>query len=222
MANAKVRLTQQEKMEHVKQLNALRAEGIDATIPEEWQLPSPRVHIAVFEDMSRLITLPSGRSGFYVQLRLQSAKKMTLVECRIECPVDDAIVLESTPKDLPKPPRWRGKSGPCPTLKAYFLGNLQVPEEEVLNQRIESGLKLSPNAVAVQGLIIATGIKTLPAAYPHGTSVRAEIILVDSQENESRQSFRLVVDRSQENTPISRALRRQLRKEPQSPVIRQR
>jgi len=72
----------------------------------------------------------------------------------------------------------------------YRLGQLLYPSSQVLNPRIDSGLKFQGLGQMAEGLILASSVKAIPDFL--GTSAPVTItLLLDQNENEISHDFEL-------------------------------
>jgi hypothetical protein len=74
------------------------------------------------------------------------------------------------------------------------LGRLDYEQADVLNSRIEYGLRFSHRGDMVEGFILATGIRPIPHAFRQGLLLPFELTFEDQFENEISVEAELSVD----------------------------
>ena len=138
-------LTQAERTEDLVRAEQLRASGVDIEILEKW-----RERNRIFDVMvapataSTVCEFRTGGIGYAPFVRLEARAGLTITDVDITTKWDDQIVLESF------------LDGPiCRLLNAEYRPS------EILNQRIENGLRLS-RGKTVEGYILATGLWRIP------------------------------------------------------------
>ena len=185
MPTIKRHLTRREMLENLARAKQMIADGVDTRIREEW-LDAARplkLSVAGFPE-SFIFDLPDGRAGYVIGLRMAARWRVSLLGgCRIITPWDDEVELDSALLD----PKNRNSM--------YRLGQQLYPSSQVLNPRIDNGLKFQGLGQMVEGWVLASSMKAIPDFL--GTSVPATItLLLDQDENEISHDFELSVDRS--------------------------
>ncbi len=141
-------LTQAERNEYLVRAEQLRASGVEIEISELWREPNHPLDILVAPPpTSTVCEFRNGAIGYAPFVRLLARSAVTLWDCDISTVFDDQIVLASFHDD--------------PICR---LGTAEYLPSEVLNLRIESGLRLSRGQM-VEGYILATGLQRVPIEY---------------------------------------------------------
>jgi hypothetical protein len=152
-------LTQAERAEHLARTEQLRASGVDIEITEAWQERNCPLEIIVAPyAVSAVYEFGNGGIGYAPFVRLTARAGLTITDSDITTKWDDQIVMESF-RDL-----------------VCRLGTVEYRQSEVLNQRIERGLRLSRGEI-VEGYILATGLRRVPTEY--GAAAPFGIVLSD-------------------------------------------
>jgi hypothetical protein len=152
-------LTQAERDEHLARAERLRASGVDIEIAAAWQERNCPLEIIVAPSaVSMVFEFRNGGIGYAPFVRLTARAGLTIADCEIATKWDDQIVLGSF-----RDPVCR-------------LGTVEYRQSEVLNQRIENGLRLV-RGESVEGYILATGLRRVPTEY--GAAVPFGIVLSD-------------------------------------------
>lgn len=166
-------------------LQEMRDEGI--SIPGCSVESESSLNVSVIGGLETLIfNLPTGLAGYCIWLRIVAGKsgRIFLEECEIITEFDDQIVLECF--DL---------GGPnCQ------VGQCSYPKSEVLNDRFP--LRLRGRGDLIVGVILATGLKPIPAEFLQGMRVPFTLNLSDQFWNKTSVNSTLSVDRS--TTPRKR------------------
>jgi hypothetical protein len=184
VSTTKRHLTRREMLENLARAKQMIANGVDTRIREEWLDAARPLQLSVegFPE-SFIFDLPDGRAGYVIGLRMAPRWRVSLLGgCRIMTPSDDEIELDGAllyPKER---------------NSMYRLGQLLYPSRQVLNSRIENGLKFQGFGQMVEGLVLASSMKAIPDFL--GTSSPVTIKLLDQNENEISHGFELFVDRS--------------------------
>ena len=105
-----------------------------------------------------------------------------MLGCKISTAWDDQIQLDGFPDQR------RG-------VDVYWLGHLNFPLSQVLNQLLDSQLVQGRGQV-IEGWILASGLKPIPEGYHHGTVAPFELAFLDQHENEICHGGHLFVDRT--------------------------
>jgi hypothetical protein len=151
-------LTQAERKEYSVHAEQLRVSGVDLGVSEPWLERNHAFEILVAPpNVSTVCEFRGGKIGYAPFVRLVARSAFTIADCDISTEHDDQIVLESS------------RQGPL-----WLLGNAEYRPNEVLNNRIENGLRLTRGQM-VEGYILATGLQRIPMQYD-GFSLPFEII----------------------------------------------
>jgi hypothetical protein len=126
--------------------------------------------------VSTVFEFRTGGIGYAPFVRLEARAGLTIDDFDITTKCDDQIVLESFLDD--------------PICR---LGTVEYWQTEVLNQRIEKGLRLS-RGEAVEGYILGTGLWRIPIEYSD-FAVPFKIVLSDSMRRQYRADGMLSVVR---------------------------
>ena len=131
-------LTQAERTEDLVRAEQLRASGVDIEILQECRERNRILDVIVAPPMvSTVFEFRTGGIGYVPFVRLEARAGLTITDVDITTKWDDQIVLESF------------LDGPI-----YRLGTAEYWPSEILNQRIENGLRLSRGEV-VEGYILS-------------------------------------------------------------------
>lgn len=153
-------LRREERAEDLVRAEQLRASGVEIEIPQGPTNRNPGLEIVVADPMAcTLYEFSSGVIGYAPRVRLIPRTGMTIEDCDISTKWDDQIVLESF------------HCKPCK------LGNVLYGRGEILNDRIEHGLRLRRGDL-IEGHVLATGLLPTPIEY-HDSPVRFEITFFD-------------------------------------------
>jgi hypothetical protein len=162
-------LTKAERIQDRARAEQLRASGVEIEIPEGSREQDRALEIVLGSPMgSTLCEFKTGMIGFAIRVRLSARTGMTIADCDITTKWDDQVVLQSY-SDSP----------------VCNLGNVQFEQREVLNHRIESGLRLSRGQM-VEGYILATGLHPIPTGCGEFGAAPFEIVFFDQFGDEFR------------------------------------
>jgi hypothetical protein len=141
-------LTQAEQNEYLVRAEQLGASGVEIEISERWRERTHPLDILVAPPpMSTVCEFRTGVIGYAPFVRLLARSAVTLTDSDISTVFDDQIVLGSFHDE--------------PICR---LGTAEYSPSEVLNLRIERGLRLSRGQM-VEGYILATGLQRVPIEY---------------------------------------------------------
>ncbi len=187
----KSRLNRVEQAEYRAAAQQLQAVGLIPTIPEGAEC-SRALHIVVFEGQASLVLdLSCGGVGYAIRVRLVAEQSgLTLLNCDITTEWDDEIFMA-------------GFDERTPVCKLDWL---EYQPRDVLNQRIDNGLRFHHRGEMAEGMILAMGPGPIPPAYSHGMLAPVELIFEDQFENKFGVAAEVVVDRTAK--PKNAALRR--------------
>jgi hypothetical protein len=177
-------LTKSEMAAHLARAENMAATGVNIQIREEWRENchgrDNTLEISVGGGLATFVfDLAPGGAGYFVSVRLVGQAVGTLLDCRLTTSWDDQIVLASFNNDDDYMCRF---------------GPLQYPKGQVLNQRIQNALRFQGGQM-IEGVILASGVNPIPAAYRHGQIVPIKLAFVDQNENQIRETGDLFVDR---------------------------
>ncbi len=173
------KLTAREKFVHWERANAMRAEGVDIEIPEEWRDAAPLI-IEPSEYNSQVFDSQAGGSAAYaLEVRLIARRSITVLNCRIATYWDDDIQLANPP--------LRDES-------FHFAGK-EFPKREVLNSRLEKPLVLRPGQV-VEGTILACGLRRIPDDHKQSSRSSCTLALEDQYRSEVSAEVPILMDRT--------------------------
>jgi len=175
MPTRKLRLSRAEQAESYLRLRQLQAEGIDVDIPDDWQEPCP-LKITRGRQPGIVCDLGGGNTGYAIWLRVVSQGRVIVPEYEISSEWDEGSI------DLPYLRETRGR---------YKFGPLDYAVTEVLNDRLERGLRFNFRGDMVEGVIIAGGCQAIPETYHGAVSVR--VTLMDTLERTVQTEIELLV-----------------------------
>jgi hypothetical protein len=187
----KPRLSRAEEAKYLTRLRQMQAEGLDVEIPEDWQDNSRTLDIVVAgPEQSTVFESASGGVCYAVLARVVAERPgLILTEWSMSTVYDQQIVAESFDD--------RG-----PECK---LGGQVYRTDEVLNHRIEKGLRLSRGTL-FEGWLLATGITPIPAEYRNFAIVPFGLSFWDRFGNEyaATGQFSVVRKAQRDNTGLRR------------------
>jgi hypothetical protein len=169
MSICKPRLSRAKEAEHRDYLRKLQAEGVDVEIPEEWQEHLRALDIVVGGPTENMVfESATGGIHYAVLLRLVVERSgMILTGWDLSTDYDDQIVTESfDDRD-----------------RVWKLGGREYSQSEVLNSRIARNLIL-PRGRIIEGCLLATGLRRVPAHYSNFAAVPFRLNLWDQFGNE--------------------------------------
>jgi len=183
MPNRKLRLNRAEQARHLISVRELHAVGLDIEIPEE---DSRAVDITVFGGPASSVFDSSWGTFYYaIGVRLAAERPDTLLDCRLRTDWDDHIVLMSFDEE-----RRVCKLGPLDYLRA-----------EVLNHRIQNGLRFDRRGDWFEGMILGNGLRPIPEKYLDGAIVPFQLTFEDVFGEEISETAKLFVVRSEKQRP---------------------
>ena len=141
-------LSQSEQTEHLARAEKLRASGVPIEIPEAWRQQGRLLDVLVSPRDGTVFQSPCGGIKYAIFVRLLARTGLTVVDCLINAIWDDQIVPES----------YADQDSVC------RLGGTEYLRREVLNPRIERGLRLSRGEI-VEGWLLASGVWPVPIEY---------------------------------------------------------
>jgi hypothetical protein len=185
MPTRKPRLNRAEQAQYLVTLRQLRTAGLDFEIPEELLENSRGVRITVAGGPASSV-LDSSRGTFYaIGVRLVAERPDTLLDCRVSTDWDDHIVLRS----------FNEERSVC------TIGPLSYSPAEVLNQRLEKGLRFDRRGDWVEGMILANGLRPIPEKYLDGAIVPFQLTFEDVFGWEVTETAKLFVARMEKQRP---------------------
>jgi hypothetical protein len=185
MPDRKVHLNRAEQARYLKTLRELQADGLDFEIPEELLENSRAVDITVAGGPVSWVFESSGVTFYAIEVRLVAERPDTLLDCRIRTDWDNHIVLRSFDDYRP----------------LCRLGSLDYPRAEVLNHRIENGLRFDRRGDWFEGMILANGLRPIPEKYRDGAIVPVQLTFEDVFGEEISETGRLFVARTEKQRP---------------------
>jgi hypothetical protein len=183
----KPRNSREQEAVYLDRLRQLQAEGIDVEIPEEWSQRDRALKIIVAPPAASSVCESRTGSIIYIVLvRLVPRSGLLLTDSDINTRWDNQIVLES----------FHDQSPVC------RFGSAEFCRREVLNHRIENGLRLSRGEM-VEGYILARGLQRVPTEYGE-FAVPFEMVFSDQFGHEFRAHGKLSVSRQvqRDNTSV--------------------
>jgi hypothetical protein len=176
----KLRLNRAEQARQLISVQALYAAGVDIEISEELLENSRALDITVARGPASSV-FDSLRGTFYAVDTCMVAKRpCTLFGCRMSTDWDDHIVLRNFDDYRP----------------LCRLSSLDYPRAEVLNHRIENGLRFDRRGDWFEGVILANGLRRIPEKYLDGAIVPFQLTFVDEFGEEISEDAKLFVDRT--------------------------
>jgi hypothetical protein len=178
MPTRKPHLNKAEQAKYLLTLRQLQASGIE--IPNGLLEDSRALDITVGQGPATSV-FDSSRGIFYAPwVRLVAEQPCTLLGCRMRTDWDENIVLRSFDEER----------------RVCRLGPLSFAREEVLNQRIENGLRFERRGDWFEGMILANGLRPIPEKYLDGASAPFQLIFEDVYGDEIIETARLFVVRT--------------------------
>jgi hypothetical protein len=181
----KLHLSRAEEARYLTALRKLRAAGLALEIPAELLEDSSAVEIIVAGGPASSVFVSSNGIVYSTLVRLVATRPCTLLDCRIGTDWDDDIVLSSFDDERPY----------------YKLGPLHYSRGEVLNQRIENGLRFHRRGDMFEGMILANGLRPIPGKFLDGSLVPFQITLEDQFGEESTAAATLSLGRTAKPRP---------------------
>jgi hypothetical protein len=170
MPTRKPHLNRAEQARYLMTLRQLQASGVE--IPDDLLENSRPLNITVASGPASWV-FDSSRGTFYaISVRLVAEQPCTLLGCRMRTDWDEHIVLRSFDEER----------------QVCRLGPLSFAREEVLNQRIENGLRFDHRGDWFEGMILANGLRPIPEKYLDGASVPFRLIFEDVFGEEIREA----------------------------------
>lgn len=178
----KRRLSQAERGTYFSAAQELRQAGFEIKIPEELLVSAHAVdvYLASPGGLGSMVSQSSNGGVHYaVWLRLVARHPCSLLDWRLTTRWDHDISLNS----------FDGRA-------VCKLGELDYPQADVLNQRIEESLRFGHRGDMVEGVILATGIWPIPKAFCQGMLLPFELTIEDEFEHRTIVVGDLSVDRT--------------------------
>ena len=183
MPTRKPHLNRAEQARYLMTLRQLQASGVE--IPDDLLENSRVLNITVARGPASWV-FDSSRGTFYaISVRLVAEQPCTLLGCRMRTDWDEDIVLRSFDEERP----------------VCRLGPLSFAREEVLNQRIENGLRFDHRGDWFEGMILANGLRPIPEKYLDGAIVPFQLTFEDVCGEEIIETAKLSVARTGEQRP---------------------
>jgi hypothetical protein len=149
MPTRKHHLNRSELARYFITLRQLQAAGVEFEIPEELLENARALDITVAGGPASSVFESSSGTLFAISVRLVAERPVTLLDCRVSTEWDDHIVLRSFDEER----------------HVCKLGPLSYSRGEVLNQRIENGLRFDHRGDWFEGMILANGLRPIPEKY---------------------------------------------------------
>jgi len=180
MPTEKIRLSRSEQADHRTAVQQLQEWGLIPKTPDQLK-SSAALDIRVNPMASQVIELPTGTPYYAIWVELVARQAgLILAYCRITTKWDDQIMLASD------------------EVKRRIPGAPFYPPEQLLNERLEDGLRFRHRGDTVRGMIIAWGVKRIPDVYRDDSIVPFELAFTDSLGNQSSTRAALQVSRRRE------------------------
>jgi hypothetical protein len=185
MPSRKLRLNRAEQARYLIALRQLQAAGVDVGIPEELLENSRAVDITVAGGPASSVFDSSGGTFYATWVRLVAERPSTLLDCRMSTDWDKHIVLRSFDEERP----------------VCKLGPLDYSRTEVLNHRIENGLRFDRRGDWFEGMILANGLRPIPEKYRDGAIVPFQLTFEDVFGEKISETAKLSVVRTEKQRP---------------------
>lgn len=162
----KARLSRAEGARHLAALQELQAAGREVTIPEESLENSDALDIVLAPRHENILReLPNGRTCYAIFARQLSRRGGLILE--------SFEIASEWDSDLIIPLRAEEK-------KPYrFARAFDFPWHEVLNHRIENGLRFHHRGDLAEGWLLAIGYRPIPDKYRNWMAVTLDITFTD-------------------------------------------
>jgi hypothetical protein len=158
----KVRLSTTEMAKYLACARDLRGAGLISETPSEWRGNRGPLDIQVAPPPDSVVcVLPNGHVSYAIWVRLLSRSVVTLQDCQITTRWDDQVIL--TPFDEQE--------------QSIDSGGQLYHQSNVLNRRLGYGLRVGSNVV--EGWILASGLRPMPAGYRDFFVVPCELTFWD-------------------------------------------
>jgi hypothetical protein len=156
------RLTQAEQDQQFELAQVLREQGVAIDIPEEWEKQSRCFEISIRPD-STIYELRPGVILYAIYVQLISRRNRLAVEDFDISPAwDDDVIPHSTTGEIYR-----------------FTRALEFDRNEVLNHRLEALLRFPHIGDRIEGWVLGTGIRPVPAEYGPGHPAPFELSFLD-------------------------------------------
>jgi hypothetical protein len=185
MFSRKLRCNREQRARSYARLRQLQAEGIDVDLPDSCQEICP-VLITPVHQPGIVCDLDGSNTGYAIQLRIAAQTRVILTAYEISSEWDEESI------ELPFLREQGGR---------YKFGPLDYGVSEVLNDRLEKGLRFNFRGDMVEGVILAYGCETLPDKYPSFAPAPVCVTLIDSLGRSVQKELQLLVE---ERTPTRR------------------
>jgi hypothetical protein len=180
-------MTNKEKQDRAKLGRWLRENGVSIEVDDSWQDSIVQMRQLGRQSDSQALDLGNGATGYVIMCNiLLKTNSILIVYIDIECPWSDGnISLIPDPIEIA-----RGYSD----YRLYGRRIVEIEREHVLNHVLVRN-KLFRRGAAFQGLILWTGIESIPSSFVHGDIVPATVAIYDQFETCYRFQFSLWIDR---------------------------
>lgn len=182
MPSKKKRLTQAERGMYFNAARELRQAGVEIKILEELLVSARAIdfYLASPDGLGSMVSQSSnGGVHYVVWVRMVARHAGSLLDCQLTTRWDHNILLNS----------FNDRA-------ACKLGEVDYPQADVLNQRIEESLRFCHRGNIVEGVILATGIRPIPEAFRQGMLMPFELSFEDEFENQTIVAGDLSVNRT--------------------------
>ncbi len=183
MGNRKRVLNRAEQAQDLNTLRQLQAEGVNCVTPEK--LLTSFLDITVAGGPANSVFEGSKGMFYAIWVRLVAKRAGTLLDCRIRTDWDDHIVVKSFDDERP----------------LCKIGSLDYSRAEVLNHRIQNGLRFERRGDWFEGMILANGLRPIPEKYRDGAIVPFQLTFEDEFGEEISQTAKLSVARTEKQRP---------------------
>jgi hypothetical protein len=175
----KRQLTRAEMQSDLVRAQRMRERGVNLQIPQEWSECEPLIIRTGDDHKTLAFDGKNGSAAYAIWVQLVAREPITLLDCQISSQLDDQIVLASVLEDG----------------QFYKYGPLEFPKRQVLNTRLENGLSLGRGQV-IEGTILASGLRPIPAAYRHGYHLPCTLVFYDQYGREISRPISVCADRT--------------------------
>jgi hypothetical protein len=170
MPTRKIRLSTSEKVKYLASARELRDAGLISEIPSEWRGNRCPLEIQVAPPPDNIVCdLANGQVCYAMFLRLIARSAVTLQDCQILTLWDDEVMLETFDR----------------RKRVIDFGGHLYQQSDILNGRLEAGLRVGCGRL-LEGWILASGLRRIPAEYRDFFIVQCEVIVWDPNGREFR------------------------------------
>jgi hypothetical protein len=178
----RTRLTRQQQATYLACAQELQAAKIDCGIPEEWQENSSSLDIFVAPGEGNILCeLSTGVTACAIYVELVSLRSNVVLE-------NFAIASEWDSELIVLCGNQTGLYG--------FREAFEFTEEEVLNHRIENGLRFHHRGGVAEGWIVTTGRKPIPDKYRSWMTTKLSLTFTDQFGHDDSAQAEAILERS--------------------------